>query len=45
MPVLMILFLKNLNPLKYLLHSFMFAGLFFSWAGDVVLEFSKNNGK
>ena len=23
---------------------FMFAGLFFSWAGDMVLEFSVNNG-
>jgi hypothetical protein len=22
----------------------MFAGLFFSWSGDVILEFSQNNG-
>jgi uncharacterized membrane protein YhhN len=44
MPMLMILFLKKLNPLKHRLHALMFMGLFFSWAGDVVLEFSKNNG-
>lgn len=43
-PVLMILFLKNLNPLINRSHSFMFAGLFFSWAGDVILEFSQTNG-
>ena len=43
-PVLMILFLVNINPLTSRLHRFMVAGLFFSWAGDVVLEFSKNNG-
>ena len=43
MPVLMILFLKKLNPLTNRLHSLLFAGLFFSWAGDVVLEFSKNS--
>ena len=43
-PVLIILFSVNLKPLKSRSHRFMFAGLFFSWAGDVVLEFSKNNG-
>ena len=43
-PVLMILFLVNLNPLRNRLHLIMFTGLFFSWAGDVILEFSKNNG-
>jgi Predicted membrane protein len=43
-PVLMILFLVNINPLTSRLHMFMIAGLFFSWAGDVILEFSKNNG-
>ena len=43
-PVLVILFLVNLNPGKNRLHTLMLAGLFFSWAGDVVLEFSKNNG-
>jgi uncharacterized membrane protein YhhN len=43
-PVLLIIFSANLNPFKNLLHGFMFIGLCFSWAGDVVLEFSKNNG-
>jgi uncharacterized membrane protein YhhN len=43
-PVLVILFLANLNPGKNRLHVLMFSGLFFSWAGDVVLEFSNNNG-
>lgn len=43
-PVLVILFLVNLNPGRNRLHSLMLAGLFFSWAGDVVLEFSNNNG-
>ena len=43
-PILVILFLVNLNPAKNRLHVLMLAGLFFSWAGDVVLEFSKNNG-
>ena len=40
----MILFIVNLRPSINRLHSFMFAGLFFSWAGDVILEFSQNNG-
>jgi uncharacterized membrane protein YhhN len=43
-PLLVILFLVNLNPGKNRLHSLMLAGLFFSWSGDVVLEFSNNNG-
>lgn len=43
-PVLMILFLLNPAPHPNRLHKFMFAGLFFSWAGDVTLEFSQNNG-
>jgi uncharacterized membrane protein YhhN len=43
-PVLVILFLVNLNPGKNRLHTLMLAGLFFSWAGDVVLEFSNKNG-
>jgi uncharacterized membrane protein YhhN len=43
-PVLIILFSVNLKPLKNRSDRFMFAGLLFSWAGDVVLEFSKNNG-
>lgn len=42
-PILIILFLSNMNPLKNRLHRFMFAGLLFSWAGDVSLEFSKDN--
>jgi uncharacterized membrane protein YhhN len=42
-PVLMILFFVNINPLTGRLHIFMIAGLLFSWAGDVVLELSKNN--
>jgi uncharacterized membrane protein YhhN len=42
-PVLLVLFLVNLNPLTNRLHSLLFAGLLFSWAGDVVLEFSKNS--
>jgi uncharacterized membrane protein YhhN len=44
MPLLMILFLMNINPRENRLHRLMFAGLFFSWAGDVVLEFSKKDG-
>jgi uncharacterized membrane protein YhhN len=43
-PILFILFLVNLNPGKNRLHSLMLAGLFFSWAGDIVLEFANNNG-
>jgi len=43
-PVLMILFLVNINPFLNSLHRLMFAGLFFSWAGDVILEFSVKNG-
>ena len=43
-PVLVILFLVNLNPRKDRLHALMLSGLFLSWAGDVVLEFSNNNG-
>jgi uncharacterized membrane protein YhhN len=42
-PVLMILFFININILSGRLHKFMITGLLFSWAGDVVLELSKNN--
>jgi uncharacterized membrane protein YhhN len=42
-PVLVILFLVNLSPGKNRLHVLMLSGLFFSWAGDVTLEFSNNN--
>jgi uncharacterized membrane protein YhhN len=42
-PVLIILLLLNIKPLTNRLHRFMFAGLFFSWTGDIFLEFSKDN--
>jgi uncharacterized membrane protein YhhN len=42
-PVLIILFLANYYPLSYKLQWLMLAGLLFSWAGDVILEFSDNN--
>lgn len=38
-PVLMIIFLLNLKLSTNRLNLIMFAGLLFSWAGDVVLEF------
>ncbi len=43
MPLLMILFLQNLNLSGSPLNLLMFAGIIFSWAGDVILEFSKVN--
>ena len=43
-PVLIILFLVNINPLLNRLHRLMFAGLLFSWAGDIILEFSVKDG-
>lgn len=43
-PMLMILLIINSDSLSGRLHRLMFAGLFFSWAGDVILEFSENNG-
>jgi uncharacterized membrane protein YhhN len=42
-PLLMILLFVNLWPVMTRLHWLMFAGLLFSWAGDVILEFSQNN--
>jgi uncharacterized membrane protein YhhN len=42
-PILMILFRINLNSTINHLDKLMFAGLFFSWAGDVILEFSHRN--
>lgn len=42
-PVLILLLLVNLNPLTNRLHGFMIAGLLFSWAGDIILEFSGSN--
>jgi len=38
-PILMILFIVNLKLFLNRLNLIMLAGLFFSWAGDVVLEF------
>lgn len=43
-PVLVILLLTNLNLFENRFHGFMVAGLIFSWAGDVFLEFTKDNG-
>jgi uncharacterized membrane protein YhhN len=43
-PVLLMLLLLNINPLTNRLHGFMIAGLLFSWAGDIILEFSESNG-
>ena len=43
LPMLMILLLQNLNLTGSRLTQFMFAGLIFSWAGDVILELSKVN--
>ena len=42
-PVLVMLFLTNLRPITNLNHRLMLAGLFFSWAGDLILEFSLRN--
>jgi len=38
MPPLMAIFILNLRRDSKRLHKFMFAGLFFSWVGDVLLE-------
>jgi uncharacterized membrane protein YhhN len=43
-PLLMILFLYSINNLQNRSHIFLCAGLVFSWAGDIVLEFTKDNG-
>jgi uncharacterized membrane protein YhhN len=39
-PVLILIFIINIKPFKNLLTGFMFSGLLFSWAGDVVLQFT-----
>lgn len=44
MPLLMLLFFMNTDHFTARLHLFFFAGLFFSWAGDVLLEFPDRNG-
>jgi uncharacterized membrane protein YhhN len=41
-PALMGLFIISLNPLSDRLHRYMFTGLFFSWAGDVILELANH---
>lgn len=38
MPPLMVIFILNLKFASNRLHKYMFAGLFFSWIGDVLLE-------
>jgi len=38
MPPLMVKFILNLKLASNRLHKYMFAGLFFSWVGDVLLE-------
>jgi|WetSurMetagenome_2_1015567.scaffolds.fasta_scaffold00485_4 uncharacterized membrane protein YhhN len=43
-PVLIILLITNCGIELTNSHRLMFSGLFFSWAGDVILEFSKING-
>ena len=42
-PALGILFVLNLNPFSGRLHLFLSAGLLFSWAGDITLEFTRIN--
>jgi uncharacterized membrane protein YhhN len=42
-PVLILMLLLNMNLLTNSLHGFMIAGLLFSWAGDIILEFSGSN--
>jgi uncharacterized membrane protein YhhN len=43
-PPLIFLFLINIRPALYSLHSLVLAGLIFSWAGDIALEVPLNNG-
>jgi uncharacterized membrane protein YhhN len=43
-PLLMLLLLANIKPLKNNLHRIMLAGLFFSWGGDIFLEFTGRDG-
>ena len=43
-PVLMILFFISIDNFTGKLHKFFFAGLFFSWAGDILLEFHDDKG-
>ena len=43
-PLLMILLLISFKSMKNQIHFFLFAGLVFSWAWDIVLELSAKNG-
>jgi uncharacterized membrane protein YhhN len=43
-PFLMILFFMSTDNSAGKLHKFFFAGLFFSWAGDILLEFHDEMG-
>lgn len=42
-PVLLTLFILNINLNDDKLHKMIFMGLIFSWAGDIILEFSDRN--
>jgi uncharacterized membrane protein YhhN len=42
-PSLMILIVVNFNLVANKLHLYLFAGLFFSWVGDMTLEFTRIN--
>ncbi len=42
-PVLLILFILNINLNDDKQHKLIFMGLVFSWAGDIILEFSDRN--
>jgi uncharacterized membrane protein YhhN len=44
-PMLMILLILSIRPFSDRVHWLMLTGLFFSWAGDVVLGFSQRNGE
>ena len=43
-PMLIIILIVNIRPLSNRLYWLMLAGLFFSWAGDVILEFYHRSG-
>jgi uncharacterized membrane protein YhhN len=43
-PLLMLIFYLNISLKIELLNRIMFAGLFFSWAGDLILELSERYG-
>jgi uncharacterized membrane protein YhhN len=42
-PVLMVILLTNIRLRENKMHGIMLAGLFFSWAGDIILEIPGNN--